>query len=673
MAMRRRLSVISSRLSMVRTPGLGLCWKMIQRACQSFAASPVAPLDHVGRVFVGPGGLIRELSGWGEHGVWRPRLTLCRAGATAVILCVALAAAAAPASAQPATPAVTPAATTMPDASASIAAFTKVREWVLAMKAPPAAPEGLIVVPAASVTLRLLGEAIGTGIDAGGDAGTVWRATREAIADAARSLPVADDALAEARRRELATQMTITLELAGTLVPLRERTFDEVDEAVSPGVHGLAARNAKGTRYTFPLSMLATGTLPGQALATLTGEMLGDPAKGLRVDPEAQPEKVAPRDGVSFFKFGVVQIGQMAPSDPGSFLVRGGRAFPLLEVSQATMREMGRGIATHLADRLRTQTEPPFLGLHGVYNPVRGRHEPDVAPASEQALVAAALASWGAFDKRERGARDAAASILQGMFSKDAKPDPTKDPRSAMLAVIAVGLAAEAGIDWAQAMEGGSARAIDSCLAAVKSDAALDEAGMLVWALSTTTPNQDLAKKIADSMYAPDAKGVMMDLASHSPWLVAAERVLGGGKVRPEAIMPLRALRERAYGFVLTPLDAGEEGADLVGGVVFPGSRPPLPTAQSLRIIAGLAMMLGDEGITPKAEFERELVRLMPCLRFARQLCADDWTLTMCREPAKARWGVRLSPWDPKMPGEASALALITVRETLEALEKRAK
>jgi hypothetical protein len=304
---------------------------------------------------------------------------------------------------------------------------------------------------------------------------------------------------------------------------------------------------------------------------------------------------------------------------------------------------------------------------------VRGRHEPDVAPASEQALVAAALSSWGAFDKRDQASRDAAERILAGMFSKDAKPDPTKDPRSAMLAVIATSLAAEAGIDWAKAMEGGAPRAVDSCLAAVKSDAALDEAGMLVWALSTTAPNRDLAKKIADSMYTPDERGVMMDLASHSPWLIAAERVLGGGKVRPEAIMPLRALREKAYGFVVTPVDAGEDGTDLIGGVVFPGSRPPLPTAQSLRIIAGLAMMLGDEGITPKADFERELVRLMPCLRFARQLCADDWTLTMCREPAKARWGVRISPWDPKMPGEASALALITVRETLEALEKRAK
>ena len=564
----------------------------------------------------------------------------------------------------------------VPDPSTSIAAFSNVREWVLAMQAPDKAPVGLVPVPAAGVTLRLLGEPVGTGVDTGGDAGTIWRAAREAIADAARSLPVAQDALTETRLRELAAQMTITLELAGTLVPLRERTFDEVDDAVSPGVFGLAARIGTTTKYTFPSSMLATGTLPGQALATLTGDILGDPAKGLRVDPEAQPAKVTARDGVVFYKFTVVQIGQIAPADSGSFLTRGGRPFPLLDVSQANMRDMGRGIAAHLAARLRT--EPPvketaYLGLRGAYYPVRGGHDPDTAPAAEQALVAAALASWGNFEKRDRISKEAAGRILAGMFSRGTNVDPTKEPRAAMLAMIAASLAEAAGIDWASGMEGGPAPAMDACLAAVKNDQALDEAGMLVWALAASPANHDLAKKVADAMYVPDAKGRTEDLASHSPWIIAAERVLGGGRVRPEAVMPLRALRERAYGFVLTPTDAGEDGADLVGGVVFPGSRPPLPTAQSLRVISGLAMMLGDEAITPKADFERELVRLMPCLRFARQLCADDWTLTMCREPTAARWGVRVSPWDPKMPGEASALALITVKETLDALEKRAK
>ena len=633
---------------------------------------------HDAGVFVGPTHLAALSPTSRVRGLWRGLNTTRGANATAWCLGIASLFGTGVAAAQPVTQPVPVPAATAPDASASIAAFSKVREWVLAMKAPDSAPAGLIAVPSAGVTLRLLGEPVGTGVDTGGDAGTVWRAAREAIADAARSLPVASDALAETRLRELASQMTITLELAGTLVPLRERTFDEIDESVSPGVFGLAARLGTNTRYTFPSTMLATGTLPGQALAALTGEVLGDPAKGLRVDPEAQPAKVTARDGVVFFKFAVVQIGQIAPADSGSFLTRGGRAFPLLEVSQANMRDMGRGIAAHLAARMRD--EPPvkeaeFLGLRGAYYPVRGRHEPDVATAAEQALVAAALASWSEFEKRDRASKSAevAGRILAGMFAKGTKVDPTKEPRAAMLAMIASSLASGAGIDWAAGIDGGAGPAMDACLTAVKNDQALDEAGMLVWALAGSAPNRELAQKIADAMYVPDAKGRTQDLASHSPWIIAAERVLGGGRVRPQAVMPLRELREKTYSFVLTPVDAGEDGADLVGGVVFPGSRPPLPTAQSLRVIAGLAMMLGDEAITPKADFERELVRLMPCLRFARQLCADEWTLTMCREPAAARWGVRVSPWDPKMPGEASALALITVKETLDALEKRAK
>ena len=76
---------------------------------------------------------------------------------------------------------------------------------------------------------------------------------------------------------------------------------------------------------------------------------------------------------------------------------------------------------------------------------------------------------------------------------------------------------------------------------------------------------------------------------------------------------------------------------------------------------------------TGRYEFTHELVRFMPCVRFVRQLCADEWSETMFREPRKARWGVRASLWDPRMPGEASALALITVQETLAAAERMAK
>lgn len=556
-----------------------------------------------------------------------------------------------------------------PDAAGSLAAFGQVREWVLAMEAPEKAPAGMIAPSAASVTLRLLGEVIGRGVDLSGGEGAVWRAAKEAIADAERKLPVSQDVLTKDRLKGLATQMTLTVELAGAMAPLREATYDEIDEAISPGVYGLAARVGDRTRAIFPSSAVTTGILPGSAAAALAGEALGDPSKALRVDPEGQPGKLAARDGVRFYKFAVSAVGQAAPSDPGVFLTRGGREVSVSQITQENLKAMGRGIAANLTLRLdaRSTADHAFSGIGGTYNPLRGKHDPEVAPPAEQAAVALALASWGAYEARPATTRDAAASMLAGFVAKGTRVDPARDAKAAMLAIAAVKVARESGII---APDDAALAPIDK---AMREGQDASVAGLIALALSATPAGQPLASRVLETMYLPDPKGRQADLATHAPWVVMAERNMGSGKVRPEAVSAMRAFREKAYGYVLTDRDAGAENTDLVGGVVFPGSRPPLPTAQSLRVIAGLAILLADPRVTPRNEFDRELMRFLPCLRFVRQLCADEWTEAMSREPSKTRWGVRAAAWDPRMPGEASALALVTVRETLAALERTDK
>jgi hypothetical protein len=523
-------------------------------------------------------------------------------------------------------------------------------------------------VPVASVTLRYLGEVVGRGIDTTGDGTTVWRAAKEAIGDATRRLPVPDDATRALRLRELGKQMTVLVELGGPLVPVREATYDEIDEAFSPGIDGLAARSGAGgtsLRLVMPSTMLAMGTLPGQAAATLLGEAMGDPAKALRVDPEAQPAKLAAREGARLYRFGVAAVGQLAPLDPGTFLHRGGYAISLSDVTAANLRTMGDGLAAHLLLRLSPPEKgAPFVGLRGMYHPVRGVHEPEIAPASEQALITAALAAWAGRDGAKPAERDPVEALLAGFFAKDTRIDPTVDARAAMLALFAIDRAA------ASHLKTPDLTSIALCVNAAKTADDPSLAGFLAMALATAPAERARAEALADLLEKPDDKGAFPDLAAHAPWIMLAERTLGGGRARPGSVAALRAFRERAYSYILTPADAGEDGADLVGGVVFPGSRPPLPTAQSLRVIAGLAVLLADPTVTPDAEFQRELIRLMPCLRFVRQLCADEWTEPMFREPRRARWGIRASPWDPRMPGEASALGLITVRETLTALDR---
>ena len=157
------------------------------------------------------------------------------------------------------------------------------------------------------------------------------------------------------------------------------------------------------------------------------------------------------------------------------------------------------------------------------------------------------------------------------------------------------------------------------------------------------------------------------------PWVFLADRAASGGEIDPLHAAKYKEFRELAFQLVLHAQDAGEEGRDLVGGLVLAGGgRASLPSAQSARIVAGLAAMLNDPSVTPPQERTRELVRLLPCVRFLRQLAAGPQTSPLLKEGARTTWGIRSAVWDPRMPGEASALTLMAVSETLRALDAMA-
>jgi hypothetical protein len=280
-------------------------------------------------------------------------------------------------------------------------------------------------------------------------------------------------------------------------------------------------------------------------------------------------------------------------------------------------------------------------------------------------MVAFALASWGQRGGGEK-AHEVATEWLGLAFGAGSSVKVAQDARAACLALAAGAVASRNG-DNPMPRE-----SLDACVATIRDRAGIDDAGLLILALSVSVSGRETAAQLCDTLYAPHERGQRGGLAAHMPWVLLAERTMGGGRVRVSSVQALREFRERAYGFTMTAADAAGVGDDLAGGIVFPGSRPPLPTAQSLRVIAALAGMLADASITPDEEFERELVRLMPGLRFARQLCADEWFGPYCREPSRAVWGVRAATWDSRMPGEASALALLAVREALDAIESRA-
>ncbi len=150
-----------------------------------------------------------------------------------------------------------------------------------------------------------------------------------------------------------------------------------------------------------------------------------------------------------------------------------------------------------------------------------------------------------------------------------------------------------------------------------------------------------------------------------SPWIVWAARELGDGA--PLGAAALREGRDLIWEHQLSRSDAGAENADLVGGIVFTGTNQPLPSAQSARAAAMAAAMLGDPALTPEGERPRELARLLPTLRFLRQLSAGEAESRLYPNPERASGAVRLALWDQRQPPEATAMTLIAVTETVRA------
>jgi hypothetical protein len=538
-------------------------------------------------------------------------------------------------------------------------AFNAARRWVSNWDVPEDPPTEGPRCAGVAVTLRLLGEIVGRGVDTSGRPDSLWRAARAALREAQQRLPIDNDALAEQRRRELASEVVLSVELAAELLPLRAATYDEIDATVSPGLDAIAVRLAERTEMIFPDSMLAGRTTPGDAAASLVGRLLRDPAKGLRIDRDAQPARVSERHGLSFFRVRVLHVRQASGQAAGLFMHRGGRVVETSELNAVGLRDFAQGIASHLLLRRWPGSEP--FGLRAQYNPIADRFEAPIAGPAEQAMVVLALrrASQTPGIASDLAARCAeAASALETSLADLAKGEtPPWEDAAASLLFLAVLPQGDLAAPLAEAMQ--------RCLQTARQDPPLALASLLALSSRLTSPDQ--ARATLDAVYTASPEG---SLAQHMPWVVLAERRLAPDALPAPSRDTLRAFRDKAYAFALPSEAVGEEGRDLVGGFVFPGARSPLPTAQSARVVAGLAAILRDRSLTPDAELPTELVRILPTVRFLRQLAGDDAHAGLFRNPANARFGIRTSPFDQNMPGEASALTLLALCDILDAVDR---
>jgi hypothetical protein len=574
-----------------------------------------------------------------------------------------------------------------PSPAQAMAAYAQVEDWVRAWQVP-AETRGLPDVTAASVVLRLSGGLIGRGTAASsrpeGDAGVIRAAVQQALEEATARMPVERDALFEDSLRAMAPAVTISLELAGPLVPLAAREYGEVSLQVAAGVEGVGARLGERVDVLFPGTMLVNQTEPGPALSAVISRLTGDPRMGLK-----RPADLATEQDAVFYRFRTTHLAQTSPGATPVFLHRGGRPVDRWMLTSAALREWAAGMAEHLMQRMWPGEEK--FGTVGTYNPVTGTTEPAFAGPADQALVALALVQYSEVmnpgTDRWLAARSAAERLMRELaVVEPGETDPLAQPAAAAASwVVLRALSIEqpsGGLPTLRTDHKDLRTFFDALGAELDrweadiSVVPIEQRGVAVWALARRAVESQMRKPAVEralrQLYRETPPGL---LVTHMPWLGWAELTLARIEDQPgvrndvPAEVALRQMREQIWNHQLTEDILEPERRDLAGGIVFTASRNPLPTWHSARPMAFVATMLGDDRLTGSDEFARELNRHLESLRFLRQLTAGEAEGHMYRTPRRAMWGVRSSVWDQRMPPEATALTLLTVCETVRSLQ----
>lgn len=475
---------------------------------------------------------------------------------------------------------------------------------------------------------------------------------------------------------------TITMELAGPLVPFRAQSYDDVDLGVSPGVWGVASSVGAGFDAIFPLAMVTNQMTPGSALRSTIAKASGDPRLPLPGVEQGSPGAIEKSHGARFYRFQTAQVTRLSPAQPPVSLHRGGLVYEKARLSHAELVAFADGMARHLVGRLRVGMEEGGTGVELADS--RGSGEAQRAPGL---LALHALSGYVrvAEESRLRGdveamldnAEDALMAELRvALAAKESGPGPIE------AALISTWLSHRPGVyggsvaqsEAAAAMLAASVRLVYDA-GKNEFDAKLPEPARGLVALAMVRLSEWAGSGVSREEAERCVRGTFLavtpgTLAVQMPWLGWAELELAGEKGAVPSAAALLELRDELYSRTLDPFEAGEDDVDLAGGIVGATGGSVLPTWHTARPGAFLATMLGDARLTPPDTRVRELSRLLGLVRFLRQLAVDDVAALLYPERAEGvRWGLRSALWDLRQPGDATAFGLLAISETLRALE----
>lgn len=580
-----------------------------------------------------------------------------------------------------------------PDSAARACEFADraVREW----RVGPALDEA-VLQPAqgVSVVLQFQGRVIARAERLRGLAGVspeapiaelLSEAVGQVLKDGQKSplVPGDNDAMRPEAMRLMAGEMRVIVELAGARTPMDLGDWGEADVSASAGQDGVlvvatggasGAPNEPGrtrSAVVFPTTMFLSGLTPARALSGSASSVIGEGGAAAVLEPA---RTVAQKHGLRFERFNTLMATTLKPGEPATVLHRGATLVPWQRaLTVAELRSSAERMVEHLLARPR---------------------EAGAEDATAEAMDALALARCASVEsdtaKRERIV-NAIATMLRGrgggvlgVAEADAGDAVRRGAASVAAALwgIAIAEVFERHIET-PAFTSASPKlselgpVIKRCFDMQTGFVpGVPESGRGVLALAAVRLARVGAVKpeLAEALVRRTiADAGASRLVAQWPWVGWAELELAGaGREIPSATV-LRQAREIVLEHQLTISQAGVDGQDLIGGVVFTRGGAGLPTWQSLRAIAFLPAMLADTRLTESGEKAKEIVRLMSGVRFVRQLQVDEGSAWMYADARTRLGGVRACTWSRDMPPEATALGLMCMTETLRALTPAGK
>ena len=524
---------------------------------------------------------------------------------------------------------------------------------------------------AVCVTLRLQGETIARA--EGDGAESLEAVVTRALASADAKIPAANDALQQQARREMFKRVLAGVEVSGERLPLEAATFAQANSDVKHGLEAIWVEVGETREVIFPQRMMQSGDLPAAAIVSSIALLSGDPAIPMPGVAGQELGDLRRTKGVRVWRGPVVQMVELRAGGPGLLLMRSSRVVELREVNLPMLRQYREQLIDHIASRVARS--PDGSQLFATYLPFQDRTD-SVASALQRAVLCATLARSG--DRGSKLARELLGDVIK--FDATSLNEPTT---AAACVVTMAWLGSDATLadeSWKAALE--KARVVigkshdgenwvETVLPGSRAMVALAMAEL------ATTFAVDATREVDLSRARSGVRSLLMQatpgaLVTHMPWLgYATQRLAGEGEI---ASAP--ALREMRAMLWERTIRAESGQADLEGGIVF-GTRDARdasgiagPTWSTARPVAFAAAMLRDERLTDADELYPQLSKLLPSMRFLRQLSIDDASAFACPQPKRAMWGVRVSPWDQRQPIESSAMALLAVSEAVTSIEE---